>query len=189
MVATGPKPTSSMTQQGAEAKAAPIIVTAHVRPEDMIEFNAMRREHFPPERNFLDAHITMFHHMPSKHLDEIVERAKVSFKDRSVFTAQIRGVRHLGAGVAFEIASEALEDVRTDLFRRFGSWPGPQDRQKFKPHITVQNKVSRAKADELFKALQSTFEPKDILIEGIDLWFYRGGPWQHVSFLSFAGQT
>ena len=45
-------------------EVAPIIVTALFGRQDTAFFDAMRREHFPPERNQLAAHLTMFHALP-----------------------------------------------------------------------------------------------------------------------------
>jgi len=41
--------------------AGPLIVTAELAPEDFAWLDALRRHHFPPERNQLRAHLTMFH--------------------------------------------------------------------------------------------------------------------------------
>jgi hypothetical protein len=43
---------------------APIIISALLGPEDFGWLNDLRRAHFPPERNQLDAHLTLFHHLP-----------------------------------------------------------------------------------------------------------------------------
>lgn len=165
---------------------APIIVTAHAAPGDVAYFEQLRREHFPPHRNFLNAHITMFHHLPGRVFDDASSIAKEVVSQTVPFFAQITGVRHLGGGVAFEIRSPELETLRADLFTAFGSWPGPQDRQKFKPHITVQNKVEKAAADSLYDKLRGSFHPRLISILGVDLWDYLGGPWEHRAFLPFS---
>lgn len=164
---------------------APIIVTAHVAPGDMAYFEQLRRKHFPPHRNFLNAHITMFHHLPGRVFDDALSVAGETARENNPFAAEVSAVRHLGGGVAFEIKSPELEILRADLFKGFGSWPGPQDRQKFKPHITVQNKVEKALADRLYDDLRAGFQPRQIMILGIDLWDYLGGPWEHRAFLSF----
>jgi len=38
-------------------------------------------------------------------------------------------------------------------------WLGGQDLQKWKPHITIQNKVSRQQADALHRRLSEDFGP------------------------------
>ena len=48
----------------APPQAAPIIVTALLGDEDFAYLDGLRREHLPPERNRLSAHLTMFHHLP-----------------------------------------------------------------------------------------------------------------------------
>lgn len=152
----------------------------------MAYFEQLRREHFPPHRNFLNAHITMFHHLPGRVFDDASNLAKEVVSQTTPFVAETMGVRHLGGGVAFEIKSPQLENLRANLFKAFGSWPGPQDRQKFKPHITVQNKVEKVSADSLYDQLQASFQPRQITILGIDLWDYLGGPWEHRAFLPFS---
>lgn len=165
----------------------PIIVTAHASADDMDYFDQLRREHFPPHRNFLNAHITMFHHLPGRVLSDILTLAEEVLARNEAFVAPISGVRHLGGGVAFDIYSPELETLRADLFKSFGSWPGPQDRQKFRPHITVQNKVDKSLADKLYQDLRAHFQPRELAILGIDLWDYLGGPWEHRAFLPFGG--
>ncbi|WP_337270703.1 2'-5' RNA ligase family protein [Oryzifoliimicrobium ureilyticus] len=164
----------------------PIIVTAHVVSEDLEFFNALRRRHFPAERNFLDAHITMFHHLPGRYLEEIKDIATDVLSQSQPFVAEVAGVRHLGSGVAFQIASGILTELRAALKNKLGAWPGPQDQQKFQPHITIQNKVARSKADKLFFELRESYQPRSILITGIDLWSYLNGPWRHEAFIASA---
>ena len=44
--------------------AAPIIVSALFGDADLAWLDALRRAHFPPARNQLPAHLTLFHHLP-----------------------------------------------------------------------------------------------------------------------------
>jgi len=57
--------------------------------------------------------------------------------------------------------------------------------QKWQPHITIQNKVSRSKADSLHQELVAKFQPSTISINGLDLYRYMHGPWQHEAARSF----
>src|ERR1700712_5017184 len=43
---------------------APLILTLALHGEDQARFDRLRIAHFPPERNLIPAHITMFHHLP-----------------------------------------------------------------------------------------------------------------------------
>jgi hypothetical protein len=163
----------------------PLILTAHIADLDLAPFDHLRAAHFPPDRNFLRAHLTMFHRLPGEYerriADDLAEVARESF----TIKAEVSGLRHLGAGVAFSISSPDLLGIRTMLKARFSSWLGPQDLQTWQPHITVQNKASKTKADLLYQRLSNGFAPHSIEITGFDLWEYLGGPWQHLNSASF----
>ncbi|NLS17319.1 2'-5' RNA ligase family protein [Rhizobium sp. P40RR-XXII] len=162
-----------------------MIVTARVHPKDLAPFNRLREENFPAESNFLEAHVTIFHHLPGQHLARVRELVAEHVGSREAPAAVVSGVRHLGAGVAFAIDSPGLLELRAEMMKLFGSWPGPQDLQKWRPHITIQNKAQRAKADALFFRLREGFEQRPIRITGIDLASYLGGPWRHEATVPF----
>lgn len=164
-----------------------MILTARIAEPDLIPFDQLRQTHFPPDRNFLRAHLTMFHRLPGEYLDSILESLKCAATGRSTISAQVSGVRHLGAGVAFAIDSPALTSVRDVLRSDFLLWLGPQDMQTWRPHITIQNKASRAEADALHRELSANFRSHDIAITGLDLWRYLGGPWASETTVPFAG--
>ena len=163
----------------------PLILTARINESDLEPFDRLRREHFPPERNFLRAHLTMFHRLPGEHLERVVEILEQKAKRQAPIQAEVNGLRHIGAGVAFVIGSPELEQVHATLKSNFSAWLGGQDMQTWRPHITVQNKVSRPTADALFRTLSRGFKPRTVTVEGMDLWRYMSGPWQlekHIDF-------
>lgn len=127
----------------------------------------------------------MFHRLPGEYEARIGDALYGAIERVSTVTAEVSGVRHLGAGVAFVIACPALEAIRGALKSAFVSWLGSQDMQTWRPHITVQNQVARAKADELYRDLHALFEPWSIGIVGLDLWAYLDGPWQHRAHVPF----
>ena len=55
-------------------EAAPIIVTALFGAEDQAWFDRQRKAFFPPERNYLAAHLTLFHHLAPGLLPELKQR-------------------------------------------------------------------------------------------------------------------
>ncbi|MEM7567909.1 MAG: 2'-5' RNA ligase family protein, partial [Pseudomonadota bacterium] len=99
---------------------------------------------------------------------------------------EVNGLRMLGRGVAYTLRSRALDSVRADLSRAFKPWLTGQDREGFRPHVTVQNKVSSAEAKGLHAHLLAGFAPFDVRAEGIQLWHYRGGPWSPAGAIAFA---
>lgn len=157
----------------------PLILTAHVNEQDMQYFDELRSRFFPQERNFLRAHVTMFHKLPAEQRTG-VERiiGSVAALTKAV-AARVTGVRHLGSGVAFTVEDEHLTSARMAMKKALRPWLGAQDQQQWKPHITVQNRVHWQRADALFDMLSETFVPQSILVEGFDLWSYMNGPWRH----------
>ncbi|WJH38590.1 2'-5' RNA ligase family protein (plasmid) [Aliirhizobium terrae] len=166
----------------------PLILTARIAEKDLEQFDRLRQAHFPPDRNFLRAHLTMFHRLPGEYEARIVDALNCAAESVPSVTAEVSGVRHLGAGVAFVIACPPLEAIRGALKSAFVNWLGSQDMQTWRPHITIQNKVARVKADELYRDLQARFEPRSIEIVGLDLWAYLGGPWQHLALAPFGSR-
>jgi hypothetical protein len=52
--------------------------------------------------------------------------------------------------------------------------------------VTVQNNVDPKNARELLTALSEAFAPFQVQGIGLDLWWYRGGPWEKVRRFPFA---
>ncbi|MBF2715087.1 2'-5' RNA ligase family protein [Agrobacterium vitis] len=165
----------------------PLILTSHIAPRDLEPFERLRQQHFPSDRNFLSAHLTMFHRLPGEYTDRIVETTKDIGQRNGSIAAKVSGVRHLGNGVAYSIESPQLLAVHIELRAAFMPWLGGQDMQKWRPHITVQNKVSRQTAGALYQRLAADFRPVVINITGLDLWRYLGGPWEHQTTTLFLG--
>ncbi|MDK4731511.1 2'-5' RNA ligase family protein [Rhizobium sp. CNPSo 3490] len=154
-----------------------MILTARIAEHDLVPFDLLRQKHFPPERNFLRAHLTMFHRLPGEYVDRIVESLQSVAKETRAISARVSGIRHLGAGVAFVIGSPDLNAIRHILRGNFVHWLGSQDMQTWRPHITIQNKASVTEANRLHRELSGTFHAHDITIVGLDLWRYLDGPW------------
>lgn len=165
---------------------APIIMTARMGAADQAWANALRARHFPPERNFLDAHITLFHHLPSSALDEIRELLRSELRQPSP-RALLGDVFSLGRGVAYRVESPDLLALRMRIADAMHGLLTPQDQHKPRLHITVQNKVEPAEARALLAELSADFEPRPLKIYGIALDYYRGGPWEAIGCWPFRG--
>lgn len=159
--------------------SAPIIVTAMLGASDFAWADSLRRAHFPPERNLVPAHITLFHHLPPGVADELREQLKAETRGRAP-AARLSGLRHLGNGVAYQVDSSELEAIRERLAEHFAGLLIPQDLAAWRPHITVQNKVSPKAAKALLAELEVEFVPRPLKIAGLASWWYRGGPWERL---------
>ena len=161
----------------------PLILTLALDPEAQSNFEALRQLHFPPERNQIPAHLTLFHQLPGS------ESTRASIESiaarHPVFDLEVAGLRSLGRGVAYTLASPALAQLHRELSTTFATELIPQDRQPFHPHIVIQNKTTPEAARALFTQLQRDFNPITIQALGLDLWLYLSGPWQHLATYSF----
>jgi 2'-5' RNA ligase len=168
---------------------APLILTLQMDARSQEHFDRLRGLHFPPERNYLSAHLTLFHRLPGERESEISADLQQVCQDREPLTLTVTGLRSLGGGVAYELSSPGLSSLRRGLARGWEPWLGAQDRQGFKPHITVQNKVSPERARALHEQLKATFSPFEVECLGLSLWRYLGGPWESAGTFRFgAGQ-
>jgi hypothetical protein len=86
-------------------KLCPLILTARISDSDLEPFNLLRQKHPPSDRNFLTAHLTMFHRLPGGFMARIVEHLIEVTDGHTPIAAEVSGLPHLGAGVAFTIAS------------------------------------------------------------------------------------
>lgn len=138
-------------------------------------FETQRQQYFPSAINYIGAHLTLFHNLPGEEFEGVLKRTARICAAREPFEVTVSELMKLGRGVAYRIEAPALVDLRDRLVEQFKPWLIKQDRQKFRPHITIQNKVSPAKAAALYEHLSSDFEPFTAKAEGLQLWFYEGG--------------
>lgn len=101
--------------------------------------------------------------------------------DRPAFAVRVTGVQPLGRGAAFRLESGELAAVHARLRELFAAGLTPQDRQPFRPHVTVQNKVDPAVARATVESLRAAFVPAEVPATGLALWRYAGGPWEPLS--------
>ena len=170
-----------------EEDAAPLILAAALDDETFARLDALRREHFPPERNVLSAHLTMFHKLPGLEIDAVVaDLAEVTARTPPL-PLRVAAPFFMGRGSAFAIEAPGLRALRATLARRWEAWLTPQDAQPWRPHVTVQNKVERDEARALHAALSAAHEPWEGTCLALALWRYRGGPWEAEGVFALRG--
>ncbi len=152
------------------------VLTLQLDPDSQDFFERLRTAHFPPERNHIPAHVTLFHTLPDT--PEILHRLASTAASTGTFNVQITGLRSLGRGVAYTLQSPRLQALHASLASHFQDHLTPQDRQKFMPHIVVQNKATPEQARTLLAELRQTFTPFQVQARALNLWHYLGGPWQ-----------
>ncbi len=177
-----------MPQHSAGSAGPPsaLILTLQMDREASERFTALRQAHFPPDRNWLQAHITLFHALPMASADAVLRDVAELAARVEAFPMRVDRVRFLGAGVAYAIVSAKADALRRTLAGHWGPLLGRQDLHWHgRLHVTVQNKVPPATARALQQRLEQDFTPHDISAVGLQAWEYLGGPWQLAATFPF----
>src|ERR1700744_2470043 len=103
--------------------ATSYILSAEMDEDSFAWLDGLRRRHFPPERNFLPAHLTMFHLISS----EQVARLQSLELPRAAIPLSFDRVVFLGFGVALHVQSIELEQLRNKLRAGMGGEFSRQD--------------------------------------------------------------
>jgi 2'-5' RNA ligase len=164
----------------------PLILSLRFDEDAFAFLDGQRRLYFPPERNFIPAHLTLFHHLPGGEIAGIASDLRRVAAGQGPIALAVTGLRSLGRGVAYTVEAPALASLRRELAGLWASRLTPQDRQGFRPHVTIQNKVTPAAAAALLARLQAGFTPFPATGTGLLLWHYRGGPWEPAGVFPFA---
>jgi hypothetical protein len=160
----------------------PLIVTLHIDAVAQAFYEDLRCRHFPPARNLIPAHLTLFHHLPDEaHTHQTLSEAATS---TLAFQLSNPTPRSIGRGVAIFFDSPPLNSLHSTLSTLFEADLIPQDRQRLRPHIVVQNKVTPETARQTLTQLPaSLIEPRAL---GLTIWRYLGGPWEHLTDIPFS---
>jgi len=165
--------------------AGALIVIAELGKSDFGWLDSLRRRHYPPERNRVPAHLTLFRTLPPSAEGEVphsLERAvRIDPPD-----ARLSGLMDLDGGVALRVQSPDLEAVREELAGEFRGLLTSQDVGRWVPHVTIQNKVEPREARALIRELRG-FEPRPLKISGLALVRYMESDWQPLSSHRFSG--
>jgi 2'-5' RNA ligase len=156
-----------------------IIVTATFGDGDNGWLQELRRAHYPPERNRVPAHLTLFRQLPPSLESELATRLARFAASRPPF-ASVAGIMDLGQGTALRVESDDLVRIREELAETFHGLLTPQDFAPWRPHVTIQNKVDRREARALQRQLRLTLQPRPLAIRALAAWRYRDGPWEPI---------
>ena len=167
---------------------APLILTALLPDDLQAQYTALRTAHFPPERNYLEAHVTLFHALPGMCEGEVITACKAAIAEFAPVVAKVMGVMSLGGGTAIRLESPGMLRLRDELADRFRGLLTGQDQHRPRLHVTIQNKVTSREAKELQAMLETVIMPRDFTFRGLGLFRYRGGPWDEVRKFAFRGR-
>jgi len=170
----------------------PFILTAAL-PADLGAWaEGLRRAHYPAERNHLHAHVTLFHSFAPTLLNELRDFLPRVAAEFAAPVGAITGVMDLGTGNAIALEASQLLALRALIAEHFHGSLTAQDLHEPRPHITIQNKVTKRAARSLQASLGPVLAPwiakGRFTFPALELWQYRGGPWERVKACAFRGR-
>jgi hypothetical protein len=152
-----------------------LIITLKIDDAAQTFFNEKRKQHYPAYANFVDAHITLFHKLPSD--KNIVYETLQKLSNLNAFDMQVVGIINIANFVAYDILSPTLQDIHAEMQKDFANMLNEKDKKILWPHVTVQNKATVYKAFKTHEKLLDDFKPFSITVIGFTTWFYGKKEW------------
>ena len=158
-------------------------------PGDVLAWaDGLRRQHYPPERNKLAAHVTLFHAFAPSLREELHRVLARLASEYSRPAAQIDSLMPLGTGTALDIHSPGMLAIRAAIAEHFHGALTAQDSHAPRLHITIQNKVTPQAAKALQRDLSATLEPRAFAFAGLGLHLYCETHWDSQGNWPFRGK-
>ena len=156
-------------------KEIPLVVTLKIDEPAQLFFNEQRNKYFPKYANFVPAHITLFHKLPSG--KPAIENGLTTFSKHPTFNLHVNNIKLQKTSVAYTIQSETLLHFHAKMQQTFKPYLIHNDRKILTPHITIQNKVTAYKAFKTHTMLLADFKPFKVQAIGFTSWYYVKGYW------------
>ncbi|KUJ19255.1 uncharacterized protein LY89DRAFT_773438 [Mollisia scopiformis] len=168
----------------------PLILTLRLDVASEKLLTSLRTRFFPSHRNYLSAHITLFHVLPAVHLPLYNTYLTDIASREHDFTIGLKSPFLLGKkGVAINIASFKLRNLHEEILNGLQKNDvelTEQDKTRLRPHVTVQNKVGEEEARKTMDVLSAEWVEKAGKAEGFSLWRYEiGGEWTFLRDFDF----
>jgi len=170
----------------ADENDRPLVLTLRLDDGTRARFERERAALFPTGRTAVGAHATLFHAVPGR-IRPDVEQVLDRHRSLAPFLVAVTEPFSLGRGVAYGLSSPELLALHRGLQDRWRDALTAQDRQRLRPHITVQNKVTPEVARATLARLRAAYVPADATGLGVELWRYDGGPWTPLGRYDFVG--
>lgn len=154
------------------------ILTLSLNPELQNELNLWRARYFPPERNFLDAHVTLFHALPEIEWARFNADVEQVTRKTPRFKVRVAEPYSLGRGVGVKVEAKDIGVIHQRLQNLWQDFLRPQDLQKRRAHCTLQNKVEPAHARASRAEIGAAWTNLEGEARALDLWEYLNGPWR-----------
>ncbi|MGH6926111.1 MAG: 2'-5' RNA ligase family protein [Propylenella sp.] len=168
-----------------EQSPASLVLTLEMDGEAFAELDALRRRYYPPQRNLVPAHVTLFYRLPEDRRREIRALLAQVAAGEKPFDIGGVGVKAIERGVAILLHSPRLNQLRAGLAEEWWPWLTEPDRAGFQPHVTIQINVSEGEAHRTQKAVAAELRLSRIRALGLHIWRYRDGRWEDERLFRF----
>ena len=109
---------------------APLIVTARLPRDLHARYTALRKAHFPAERNYLEAHVTLFHALPAMCEAEACTYLRRLAAEFAPIDGHVEGIMSLGRGTAVKLISADMLLLRELIADHFHGLLTQQDQHR-----------------------------------------------------------
>ena len=116
---------------------APLIVTARLPRDLHALYTALRKAHFPAERNYLEAHVTLFHALPAMCEAEACTYLRRLAAEFAPIDGHVEGIMSLGRGTAVKLVSADMLLLRELIADHFHGMLTAQDQHRPRLHVTL----------------------------------------------------
>ncbi|KAG7575307.1 hypothetical protein FFLO_00471 [Filobasidium floriforme] len=186
---------------GAPIPRNPLILTLTLDKASHAFLTNLRSKYFPPSRNFLSAHVTLFHAIPPHRINELNQHLNhicATTGGWDVFIGEPKAMGKRGVLVNVrERPSATVENIHHELLTSLNRGVKSNDdrltdqdaRPLGKPHVTILNKAKDE--EQVDKCLQEVLKVFEEMKQpgqkngqqvgraiGFELWEYMGGPWK-----------
>lgn len=179
-------PVPDWIAKGPRKPGAPLLVTAELPAPVLARADSLRRRHYPPERNRLRAHVTLFHALPPSVEDELLQVLSQLARAEPP-AARIERLMKLGGGTALAVDCPAMVELHGQIAARMHGLLTRQDAQPLRLHVTIQNKVTGEAARALQDELAAQLEPVSFRFHGFGLYAWEDGLWRPLRTVPFRG--
>jgi hypothetical protein len=137
--------------------------------------------------------VTLFHAFAPSLLEELTDFIPRIAAEFAAPEGRVTGVMDLGKGTAIALEAPQLLALRAGIAEHFRGSLTSQDLHEPRPHITIQNKVTKEEARSLQAALLPQLAPwitkGPFAFPALALHRYCGGPWEPLKTCAFRGRA
>jgi hypothetical protein len=151
------------------------VLTLGMDEVSFARLDEWRRRYFPPDINFIPAHLTLFHALTAEQISRLAS-APPRLSGEFIPLNFVRPFL-IGRGVAIRVDRGELTELHDRMIEALGRGLTRQDRAPFRPHVTIQNKVRREDAKTTFAQVANNFAPWTGRGIRLDVWRYLGAKW------------